>query len=281
VGVQPLYVHAERPLRILRVAGHGPGEDLGPVCAPEDRRQVARGLVDALRGDVLVAEHVSAEAGWAALMHGHAVRSEASPAVMPTPGGWDGFLSARSRRLRKEIGRLERRLESAGDVRFRQGPVDLEQDLDLVFSLHRAVFGDNSSFLRHAPFHREFAALAHRRGWLRMWFLEVDGRPIAAWYGFRYAGVEFDYQGGRDPAWDSYSVGTLVIAHALRCALDDRVEEYRLLRGAEQYKQRFATHDRGVETLVIGRGPVGGVAAAAAAVLPERVASAAKRRLAA
>src|SRR3954451_10696262 len=50
VGVLPLYVHTERPLRILRVAGHGPGEELGPVCASEDRPQVARALVRALAG---------------------------------------------------------------------------------------------------------------------------------------------------------------------------------------------------------------------------------------
>jgi dTDP-4-amino-4,6-dideoxygalactose transaminase/CelD/BcsL family acetyltransferase involved in cellulose biosynthesis len=284
VGVQPLYLHSERPLRILRIAGHGPGEDLGPVCAPEDRRRVARGLVRALAqtgGGLLVAEHVSAEAGWATLTGGHPVRSEASPAVLPGRGGWDGFLSARGGRLRKDLARLQRRLAEAGDVQFRAGPGDLDRDLDVLFALHGALFADHSSFLDHASFHREFAAVASDRGWLRMWFLEVDGRPVAAWYGFRFAGIAFDYQGGRDPEWDRYSVGKLLLAHAMRDAIDDGVEEYRLLRGAEEYKQRFATHDRGVETLVIGRGPVGGVAAAAAAVLPDRLASAAKRRLAA
>jgi CelD/BcsL family acetyltransferase involved in cellulose biosynthesis len=114
-----------------------------------------------------------------------------------------------------------------------------------------------------------------------MWFLEADGAPVGAWYGFRYAGVEFDYQGGRDRDWDRFSVGTALIAHAMHAAFDDGIAEYRLLRGAEPYKQRFATHDRGLETVVVGGGPVGGAAAAATAVLPERVAAAAKRRLAA
>jgi CelD/BcsL family acetyltransferase involved in cellulose biosynthesis len=277
-------VHSQRPLRILRVAGHGPGEDLGPVCAPEDRRQVARALVRevaARGGGVLVAEHLSAEAGWAALTSGHVIQSEASPAVVPGPDGWHGLL-ARRPRIRKELARQRRRLAAFGDMRFRLGGTRAEQlphDLDTLFSLHRAVLGDGSRFLAHEGFHREFAETARTRGWLRMWFLELDGRPLAAWYGFRYAGVEFDYQGGRDPAWDRFSVGTLVIAHAMRMAFEDGIGEYRLLRGAESYKQRFATHDRGLETLVIGRGPVGGVAAAAAAVAPDRMTAAAKRRL--
>jgi CelD/BcsL family acetyltransferase involved in cellulose biosynthesis len=157
----------------------------------------------------------------------------------------------------------------------------LQRDLDVLFSLHEAVFQEDSSFLAHAEFHREFAEIARERGWLRMWFLEVGGRDVAAWYGFRYAGIEHDYQGGRDPEWEEFSVGTVMIAHALRTALAEGVQEYRLLRGAEPYKQRFATHDRGLETLVIGHGAIGGMAAAAAAALPDRVASAAKRRLAA
>jgi dTDP-4-amino-4,6-dideoxygalactose transaminase len=286
VGVQPLYVHSERPLRILRVAGHGPGEDLGPACAPEDRRQVARALVRELagmRGGLLVAEHVSAEAGWAALTHGHVVRSEASPAVVPGPDGWHGLLASRTH-IRKEIARQQRRLAALGDLRYRLGGAsaeELQRDLGTLFALHGAVFGDDSRFLAHERFHREFAEIARTRGWLRMWFLELDERPIAAWYGFRYAGVECDYQGGRDPAWERFSVGTVLISHAMRAAFDDGIGEYRLLRGSESYKRRFATHDRGLETLVIGRGPVGGVAAAAAAVVPERMATAAKRRLAA
>jgi dTDP-4-amino-4,6-dideoxygalactose transaminase len=288
VGVLPLYVHTERPLRILRLAGHGPGEELGPVCAPEDRPQVARALVRALAGlggGMLVAEQLPAEAGWGALTGGHALRSEPSPAVAPDADGWEGYLAGCSRRMRKELRRQQRRIDQLnGIVRYRLGgssAEELQADLELLFSLHDAVFGDRSRFLDHSDFHRDFAEVSRQRGWLRMWFLEIDGRTVAAWYGFRYAGVEFDYQGGRDPDWDSYSVGTVIIAHAMRSALEDGVDEYRLLRGAELYKQRFATHDRGLETLVIGNGALAGLAAAAAAALPDRVASAAKGRLAA
>jgi perosamine synthetase len=283
VGVLPLYLHRERPLRILRIAGCGPGEDLGPVCAPEDRRQVARALTQGLASagaGVLVAEQLSAEAGWAALTGGRAVRTDASPALLPGPDGWNGFLAARGRKLRKQLRRTERRLADHGELRYRLGGMDdLQGDMDSLFALHAAVFGDESRFLANAAFHRDFAEVARTRGWLRMWFLELDSRPLAAWYGFRYGGIEFDYQGGRDPAWERYSVGTVLLAHAIRTALDDGVDEYRLLRGGEAYKQRFATHDRGVQTLVIGRGALGSAAAVAASVLPERITSVAQRRL--
>jgi CelD/BcsL family acetyltransferase involved in cellulose biosynthesis len=249
---------------------------------------VARALTRALAelgGGILLAEQLPAEAGWGALTGAHAIRSEPSPALTPGAAGWEGYLAGCSRRLRKELRRQQRRIAALNAVHYRQGgggdPADLQHDLDILFSLHESVFGDDSRFLNHADFHREFAEIARRRGWLRMWFLEIEGRAVAAWYGFRYAGIELDYQGGRDPEWDGFSVGTAIIAHAMRSALEDGVDEYRLLRGAEHYKQRFATHDRGLQTLVIGNGAVSALAAAAAAALPDRIASVAKRRLAA
>ena len=42
VGVLPLYASRRGPVRKLRFVGHGPADQLGPVCAPEDRQAVAR-----------------------------------------------------------------------------------------------------------------------------------------------------------------------------------------------------------------------------------------------
>ncbi len=41
VGILPLYRWSLRPLRIIRILGHGAGDELGPVCHPSDRGAVA------------------------------------------------------------------------------------------------------------------------------------------------------------------------------------------------------------------------------------------------
>jgi CelD/BcsL family acetyltransferase involved in cellulose biosynthesis len=92
--------------------------------------------------------------------------------------------------------------------------------------------------------------------------MELDDRPVAAWHGFRYAGHEWYYQAGRDPAYDHLSVGLVLLAHTIRSALEDGVYEYRLLRGAEAYKQRFQSHDRGLVTLAVAAGRAGHAALA-------------------
>ena len=138
-----------------------------------------------------------------------------------------------------------------------------------------------SAFLRFEGFHRELAPLAYERGWLRLWFLDLDDRPVAAWYGFRFAGVESYYQAGRDPSLRDASVGLVLLAHSIREAAEDGMTEYRLLRGDEGFKQRLADGDPGVETFALARGsgePRRGRAAAVA--LRSDSARSALRRLA-
>ncbi len=280
VAVLPLYVLSERPLRVLRVVGHGPGEDLGPVCDPGDRVRVGRMLPKVLAevgAHALLADHVSCEAGWSAVAGARRLRAEASPVIRFDGADWHAFMAGRSRRLRKELGRHERRLEHDHGLRC-----TTNGDLNTFFALHEARWRDGDSrFLMQAAFHRAFAALARDRGWLRLWTLEADGHPVAAAYGFRYAGVEFDYQGGRDPDWTGPSTGLVLQGRQIRAALEDGLDEYRLCRGDAWYKRRFATHDPGLETLIVSRGPGASALAAAGAALPEPIANLVKRRLAA
>ena len=108
--------------------------------------------------------------------------------------------------------------------------------------------------------HHEFARAALDHGWLRLWLLELDGRPLAAWYGLRFADAEWFYQSGRDPAADTEHVGFVLLAHTIRAAIQDGVGDYPLLRGDEEYKSRFADRDPGLQTIALpltarGRSP--------------------------
>jgi alkylation response protein AidB-like acyl-CoA dehydrogenase len=63
------------------------------------------------------------------------------------------------------------------------------------------------------------------------------------------AGVESYYQAGRDPRWNRYHVGFVLLAHAIQQAACASMTEYRLLRGGEPYKYRVATTDPELETV--------------------------------
>jgi CelD/BcsL family acetyltransferase involved in cellulose biosynthesis len=275
VAMLPLYLNRTRPLRVLRFVGHGPADQLGPVCAEADRVRVGRALREVVadrrwRADMLVGDRLGGGEGWGDVTGATVLLCEPSPTLAVGGRSWDEFLASRSRNFRDQVRRRERKLAKAHKLEFRLSDAGhLEGDLDTLMRLHSARWEGASQAFEPGleAFHRDFAAAALERGWLRLWIAEVDDRAVAAWYGLRYGGAECFYQSGRDPEWDSHSVGFVLLAHSIRCAFEDGMREYRFLRGGDAYKGRFADGDDGVQTLLLGRGSRGRPAAAAAGAL--------------
>jgi CelD/BcsL family acetyltransferase involved in cellulose biosynthesis len=262
----PLVVARYGPLRVARFVGHGPADELGPVCAPEDDARAAR-ETRALPYDVLLAEQLRADGSWDGL-GGRRLRREGSPVIRFEGRTWDELYATWSSNFRQRVRREPRRVERDLDATFRLATRDtLAADLDTLFRLHGARWERPTPFMRLERFHRAFAARAMERGWLRLWVLEVGGAPAAAWYGLRFAGAESYYQAGRDPAYRKHSLGFVLVLHTIRTALEDGKREYRFLRGDEEYKYRFTQEDPGLETRLVARTAVGRVAAAGGTAL--------------
>ena len=256
LALVPLYLWRARPLRILRFVGHGPADELGVVGAGDLRAASLDAATAAGTWDALLAEHVAAgerprDASYRLL------RSVAAPTLRFDGNSWDAFLASKSSNFRQQVRRRERNLVRDHEVAFRlstSGP-ELDAALDALFDLHRRRWGQRSAFAgRHETFHRAFAEAASHQGWTRAWLLELDGRPAAAWYGFRRAGVESYYQAGWDPQIAESSAGTVLLAHSIRSALEDGMREYRFLQGDEKYKYRFASEVVELETFIRGQG---------------------------
>jgi CelD/BcsL family acetyltransferase involved in cellulose biosynthesis len=270
ISILPLYEASRQPLRVARMLGHGVADQLGPVSDPAHRDEVASLLKRAASAlaspwDLLLVERLPATERWADLTTASIVRRETSP-VLSTEGSWEDFLASRSSNFRSQVRRRERKLQREWGVRFRLSDgAGLERDLEALFALHAARWGKGSGAFspRHRAFQRDFAALALERGWLRLWMAEVDGRPIAAWYGFRFGNVEWYYQAGWDPAWARSSVGFVLLAHTIRESFRDGMREYRLLLGDEPYKSRFTEENAGVESIVFAGTRLGRAAALA------------------
>lgn len=262
MGIVPLATARVGPVRVARFLGHGIGDLLGPIHAPDGdvtgpsllQRALSEVVTD---WDVFLGERLPGDAGWSSAPGTASLRMESSPVLplcrWPT---WDSYLAALSRKLRQDLRHDERALAERHRVRFRmtRDASSLSRDLDVIFALHRARWGEGqSSFAPRESFYRRFAALALERGWLRLWILEVDDRPVAARYDFEFAGVYNAYNAGRDPAWSKAGVGLVLRAHTMREAMASGVTEYRFLRGGEAYKKRFLTEDPGLVTVARGR----------------------------
>jgi len=279
IAIAPLYAIKAGPFRIARFIGDG---DLrSPVCAPEHRAVAIAAMRQAARAgggfpSIVLTERLPGDQGWGDLIGGGFLATHPDPVVSLDGASWDQLLAARSRNFRQQVRRRERRLVEEHGLSFRlaDDPARLEADLDSLFRLHGARWAGESSGVFEGvrgDFHREFAAAAQRRGWLRLWLAEIEGEAVAAWYGWRFAGSEWYYQAGRDPRFDDLSIGFVLLAHTVREACGDGVDAYRFLDGAESYKWRFADADLCAESRVFasgGWGRMGASAIAAAARLP-------------
>lgn len=260
----PLY-RTRGPLVQVRFLGHGPADQLGPLCAPEAREHAAELLLSALRGsssrwDVFVGQDLAEGEGWAERLGASVVRGVSSPTIVLAADSWEDFLRRRSKNFREQVRRRQRKLEQQHEVQVRLATAEtLAADLATLFRLHRARWGGAAAFASGVErrFHEEFARSALADGRLRLWTMSVDGEPAGSLYGFRFAGVEYFHQSGRDPRLEELSVGTVLLTHSVRAAVEDGMQEYRMLRGDEAYKWRFADRRDAVQTVALSRTSLG------------------------
>lgn len=264
VGILPLYARRTAGMTVLRFMGHGPSDIVGPVVPTHDQARVVseipRGLDCLGRWNLFLAGPLEGSLAWSTLPG--AIPRGTQPAYVIRPHGrtWAQYLKTRSPRLQKHLRRYHRRLDTMGSVTFRVStPSTVRHDFDTFYRLHELRWrGLSEAFsgARH-EFHREFAFAASARGWLRLVTLEVDGEAVAAWYGFRFGGADWFYQAGRNPAWDDYNIGLVLLTETIKYAFDDNMTQYRFLRGADSYKARLADTATRLEAIAFTKGSLG------------------------
>lgn len=287
-GIVALYRVRVGGLRVLRFVGHGPSDQLGPVVPAGSGLTgpaLLSGALAHLGGhEVIYAEELAADQDWAAVLGAQRRRHVDSPVLELAGADWETLLASRSAHLRKKVRQAERALARGHQLHYRLAtePATLVADFAVLARLHNARWGGPTAFTDStvAAFHRNFARVAAERGWLRLWFCELDGTPVAARYELRFANAAWAYNGGRNPDFDRAQVGFVLRNHTIRDATEAGLASYRFLRGDEAYKLRWATSNAGLDTVLAGRGPVGTAAVAAGTRLhawSPRLASALRR----
>jgi hypothetical protein len=143
-------------------------------------------------------------------------------AALEVSGSFDSWFEHNfERKRRKEYRRLKTRLAEAGHLTARSlAPGDdplpwVEGFLDVEAASWKGGRGTalRSDAKATAALKEACAALA-KRGRLRFWMLELDGRPIAALYATVDRGQAWLGKIAFDPAFARFSPGVLVVLHA-------------------------------------------------------------------
>jgi hypothetical protein len=278
VGVAPFYLRTTRaqgliPVRELRFLGSETvcSSYLDVIANEQWKRAMLQKLYQYLfneaRGewDVLTLSEVPAESStideWNVLFDeagkvGEVMSTTCCP-VIRLPGDVETFRAGLGRNRRYSLQRKTKCLQGAGRIEYCRAtsPAEVGPALDSVMALHqqrwsRGSTGGVFAGERTRNFHRDVVQVLSEGGRVSLDLLKLDGRPIAAIYGFVYEGVYYFYLPGFDPAaCPKASPGLLLLHHRIEQAIREGTRMVDLLQGAQPYKLECSTDLRRLVTL--------------------------------
>src|SRR5262249_30656192 len=147
--------------------------------------------------------------------------------------------------------RLVRKYFATGRVQLRsvRSADELDSADKILVDLHQRrqrALGQTGCFASQpfAQFHRDVLPWLLQTDQLRLHWLELDGRPIAAEYHFTSDGVMYAYQSGIDPESLAHEPGRLATIATLQAAIEQGFTSYDFLRGDEPYKAHWRAEPR-------------------------------------
>ncbi|MEA2552243.1 MAG: hypothetical protein QOJ65_419 [Fimbriimonadaceae bacterium] len=245
VGLMPL-VKNSGPWTTLRAIGTGASDYLHPIARAGYENTVSEAVARSLK-DVkvdLIDLHQVREDKPLSGIEGYVPLEQARCLVLDLPDSYDKYLATLSKSLRYDVKRLDKDLFKTGRASIDQVHSDeIDQGMDRLMETHKKRWrkrGLPGAFIGRADaFHREWAHVAAKQGYLWLSLLKVDGEAIGAIYAMSLGSACYYYQAGFDPSKGSISPGTLLVAWTIRRAIEEGKETFDFLRGDESYKMRW------------------------------------------
>jgi CelD/BcsL family acetyltransferase involved in cellulose biosynthesis len=186
-------------------------------------------------------------------------REDVCPVVtLPVGADMDAYLATLGKKERHEIRRKVHRAEAVGEIRL-DDSTDPLADLDEFIELHQKKWGDDGLFpatsggAQSRVLIRRLFELHGTDGPLRLAFLSVGGRRIAAGIHFETAEGYLYYNAGVDPDAKDLSPGVLLVYSLIKRALAAGMRRLDFLRGNESYKYTWAATDEPIQRLLVRR----------------------------
>jgi CelD/BcsL family acetyltransferase involved in cellulose biosynthesis len=184
-------------------------------------------------------------------------REDVCPVVhLPEGIDFESYLATLDKKERHEIRRKIRRAEAVGEIVL-EPSIDPLTDLEVFIDMHQGKWGDHGLFPptpggdASRTFVRRLFELSGPDGPVRLSFLSVGARRIAAGIHLETPDTVMFYNGGSDPEARHLSPGVILIAEYMRRAIEAGKRRFDFLRGDEPYKYHWGATDEAVQRLLV------------------------------
>lgn len=263
-GIAPLFLRVEKQYgvsyRVLRFVGDGTAETdhMNFLVRARDRAAVLGALLakvaampdwDAARLNQIPKPSPNAEdlLSWCRSQGLLLGLAETPCPLRRMPESYDALLASLQSRFRGKLRSTRKKLEEKYRVEFglHTAPAEFPEALETLFRNHAsrwAAKGQGGVFVA-APRRAFYASLTeafHRRGWLRFFYLKLDGKIIAQEYCFEYGGTVSLLQEGFDFARAEENVGNALRGYIFEWCIGEKKRAYDFLAGISRHKQIWA-----------------------------------------
>jgi len=263
LGIAPLMLSRERqagvPVRVLRFIGDGSWETdhmsflihedaVAPVC------NALSGAVEQMSWDIACLNQMPERSAVTACVmqwsQNRLWRRSVEKVPCPRtrlPSDHAALLKTLAPRFRTALRASKRRLEEHHQIEFgtHGAAEELPYALETLFRNHssrwrakgeRGVFEDRDK----REFYRILAPLLLERGWLRFYFLRLDGAIVAQEFCFALDRAVMLLQEGFDYAHARDNVGNILRARVMEHLMNEGASEYDFLAGTSRHKQTWS-----------------------------------------
>lgn len=173
---------------------------------------------------------------------------------------WEAYYATRSRRLKKSNNLVANRLHKAGEVHIEwlapaAGCIGYESFVERAIAISARSWKTRTGNSLDNPgpqaFIRRLSEGAARRGWLSLWVLNLNGRPLAMEYQLVADGNVYGLRSDFDAEFDAISPGTHLSGHLVKHLFDRGLHRYYMGPGNNAYKYRWTDEVEPVEELTV------------------------------
>jgi len=228
-----------------------------------DAEQLCESILDAIRSskikwDLLFLENIEKDSPYLqAFMKvfdrkglKHTSQPKISSPWLPIGQNWDAYYGSLSRRLKMTVNNVRNRLQKLGDVVIEELD-DADQLTEMsAISKNAWKYLEGKSFLNREDRRNFFILLsqaARAQGWLSLWMLRINGKPVAYEYHLRYDGKEVALLAEFDQEYYKNSPGTFLDFYIIKKLHEIEVTEYDLGGSLDQYKTKWKPNLRNTE----------------------------------
>jgi CelD/BcsL family acetyltransferase involved in cellulose biosynthesis len=267
VGLAPFDLRRRGPLRVLGQPGSHPDRDV--LALPELRADVAEmvaaEIVHRRRDWDLLAINCFPEASAIerSLRQGGLRFRQRHSAAYPRielPGSFDEYLASLPGKRRKDLRRHLRRLDDGVlEVKQVTDPAAIGAALDRWQALKLSWWEAKEAEIhpgqrgpRFVGFLRDLMVLMIPAGLGEVWELRHSGQVAGIEISLLDRRTFYSWQGGYDPAIAHLGPGKVAIGEGIRLAIAAGHRYYDLMRGGQDYKYWYGSHDRKGHSLLVG-----------------------------